>query len=60
MLSKVKKINMFNDEEFENYRDDGLAVIRSKSPRTAESTAKALHRIINKWGLKITTETGLI
>ena len=36
-------------------------VIQSKSPRTAENTAKkALHKIFNKWGFKITIDAGLI
>ena len=43
---------MFKNDEFWIYRDNGLAVIQSKSPRTAENTAKALHRIFNKWGFK--------
>ena len=60
MLNEIKKTNIFQNDEFGIYRDDGLAVIQSKSPRTAENTAKTLHRIFNKWGFKITIETGLI
>ena len=29
-----------NHNEFGLYRDDGLGIIRSKSPRSAENTAK--------------------
>ena len=50
-LSKIKKTNIFNEEEFGIYRDDGLAVIQSKSPRTTENTTKELQIIFNKWGL---------
>merc|ERR1712240_18009 len=57
---RKQKINIFQNDEFGIYRDDGLAVIQSKSPRTAENTAKTLHKIFNKWGFKITIETGLI
>ena len=60
MLNEIKKTNIFQNDEFGIYRDDGLAVIQSKSPRTAENTAKTLHKIFNKWGFKITIETGLI
>ena len=60
ILSKIKKINILNNEEFRVYRDNGLAVIQSKSLRTAENTAKALHRIFKKLGFKITIYTGLI
>ena len=53
---QIKKINIFNNEEFGIYRDDELAVIQSKSPRTAENTAKGLHRTFHKWGFKITID----
>ena len=33
--------------------------MQSKSPITAENTAKALHKVFNKWGFKITIDAGL-
>ena len=36
-----------------------LAVIQSKSPRSAEITSKALQKMFDKWGFKITVEAGL-
>ena len=47
MLNEIKK-KIFKNYEFGIYKDDGLAVIQSKSPRTAKITAKTLHRIFNK------------
>ena len=41
MLNETKKINIFNNDDFGIFRDDGLAVIQSKSLRIAENTAKA-------------------
>ena len=40
LLNEINKSNIFNHNEFGLYRDDGMAVIRSKSPRTAENTTK--------------------
>ena len=45
--------------EFEFFRDDGLEIIQSKSPRSAETTSKVLRKIFSKWGFKITVEEGL-
>ena len=41
MIKEIRKLKIFNNEEFGIYRDDGLAVIQSK----------ALHKIFNKWVL---------
>ena len=57
-LGEILKIHIFIEEELGFYRDDGLAVIQSKSPRTAETTTKTLHKIFNKWGFKITIYAG--
>ena len=46
--------------EFRIFRDDGLRVIQSKSPRSAETTLKALRNLFNKWGFKIGVEAGQI
>ena len=46
MLNDIEKTNIFQNNEFGIYKDDGLAVIQSKSPRAAENTAKTLHRIL--------------
>ena len=48
MLNEIKETNIFQNDEFGIYRDDGFAVIQFKSPRTAENTAKTLHRTFNK------------
>ena len=60
MLREIKKINIFNEEEFGICRNNALAVIQSKSPRIAENTTKSLHNFFNKWGFKITIDAGLI
>ena len=38
------------------YRDDGLAIIQSKSPRTADKVRKEMHEIFKAYGLRITAE----
>ena len=52
MLNDIEKTNIFQNNELGIYKDDGLAVIQSKSPRTAENTAKTLHRILTNGVLK--------
>ena len=47
------------DNEFGLYRDDALGMIRSKSPRSAENTAKYLIKLFKQNGFKITIESGL-
>ena len=59
LLNEIKKSKIFTDNEFGLYRDDGLGIIRSKSPRSAENTAKYLIKLFKQNGFKITTETGL-
>ena len=41
------------------YRDDGLAVIRSKSGRVADRARKDLIRLFETFGLKITAQANL-
>ena len=38
------------------YRDDGLAIIQSKSPRAADNVGKEMHEIFKAHGLRITAE----
>ena len=52
--------NLFLKREFRIYRNYGLTIIQSKSPRTTENTSTALRKIFNKWSLKIAIEAGLI
>ena len=42
LMNEIKKSKIFTDNEFGLYRDDGLGIIRSKSPRSAGNTAKYL------------------
>ena len=41
------------------YRDDGLALIKSKSARLADKTRKELHKIFDLFDLQITAESNL-
>ena len=41
------------------YRDDGLAIIKTKSARLADKTRKELHKVFEQFGLKITAESNL-
>ena len=59
LLNGIKKSKNFTDNEFGLYRDGGLGIIRSKSPRSAENTAKYLIKLFKQNGFKITIESGL-
>ena len=58
LLNEIKKLKLFKIGEFGIFWDNGVAVIQSKSPTSAETTSKALRKMINKWAFKITV--GLI
>ena len=49
----------FGKESIGLYRDDGLALIKSKSARLADKTRKELHNIFELFDLKITAESNL-
>ncbi len=46
----------FRKENIGLYRDDGLAIMKSKSARLADKTRKELHKCFEQFGLKITAE----
>ncbi len=46
----------FGKENIGLYRDDGLAIMKSKSARLADKTRKELHKCFEQFGLKITAE----
>ncbi len=50
----------FGKENIGLYRDDGLAIIKSKSACLADKTRKELHKCFEQFGLKITPEATLI
>ena len=60
LLNELNNSNIFNHNEFGLYRDDGIAVIRSKFPRTAENTTKKLIKLFKNFDFKITVESGLV
>ena len=45
---------LFGNENICFYRDDGLAIIKSKSARLLDKTRKELHKIFEQFDLKIT------
>ena len=49
----------FRKENIGLYRDDGLAIIKSKSARILDKTRKELHKIFEQFDLKITAEVNL-
>ena len=49
----------FAKENIGLYRDDGLAIIKSKSARLLDKTRKELHTIFKQFDLKITAEVNL-
>ena len=59
LLNEIKTSKLFKNGEFGIFIDDGVAVIQSKSPRSAETTSKALRKIFDKLSFKITAKAGL-
>ena len=49
----------FGKENIGLYRDDGLAIMKSKSARLADKTRKELHKCFEQFGLKITADPNL-
>ena len=49
----------FGKENIGLYRDDGLAIIKSKSARLLDKTRKELHKIFEQFDVKITAEVNL-
>ena len=49
----------FGKENIGLYRDDGLAIIKSKSARLLDKTRKELHKIFEQFDLKITAEVNM-
>ncbi len=49
----------FGKENIGLYRDDGLAITKSKSARLADKTRKELHKCFEQFGLNITAEANL-
>ncbi len=49
----------FGKENIGLYKDDGLAIMKSKSARLADKTRKELHKCFEQFGLKITAEANL-
>ena len=56
LLNEIKTSTLFKNGEFGIFRDDGLAVIQIKSSRSAETTSKALRKIVDKLVYKIMVE----
>ena len=57
MLDKLS--NIFEKNLVGLYRDDGLAVLRNCTARTASRIRKSVESIFKSYGLKITAEAGL-
>jgi hypothetical protein len=49
----------FGKENIRHYRDDGLAIIKSKSACLLYKTRKELHKLFEQLDLKITAEVNL-
>ena len=49
----------FGNKNIGLYRDNGLAIIKSKSARLEDKTRKELYKIFEQFGLKITAEANL-
>ncbi len=49
----------FGKENIGLHRDDGLAIMKSKSARLADKTSKELHKCFEQFGLKIRAEANM-
>ena len=56
MLYEIKKENIFEQNKFVINRDDGLAVVKSKSSQIIERLSKRLRKVFNIFDLKITID----
>ena len=56
ILYEIKKENIFEQNKFVINRDDGLAVVKSKSSQIIERLSKRLRKVFNIFDLKITID----
>ena len=52
-LDELNNSNIFNHNEFGLYRDGGIWIIRSKSPRISEIATKKLFKLFKKYDFQI-------
>ena len=52
ILNEIGKETTFEQNKFGIYRDNGLAIIESKSGQVIERLSKRLRKVFNRFGLK--------
>ena len=60
ILNEIEKENIFEQNKFGIYRDDGLAIVETKSGPIIERLSKRLRKVFNRFGLEITIESNLV
>ena len=60
ILNEIEKENIFEQNKFGIYRDDGLAIVETKSGPIIERLSKRLRKVFNRFGLEITIESNLL
>ena len=55
----IENENIFKMNKFGFFRDDGLAIVKSKSGPYIECISKKLRKVFSKFDLKITIESNL-
>ena len=60
ILNEIEKENIFEQNKFGFCRDDGFAVVETKSGPIIERLSKRLRKVFDRFGLEITMESNLV
>ena len=60
ILYEIEKENIFEQNKFGIYRDDGLAIVENKASQIIERLSKRLRKVFNRFDLKITINSNLV
>ena len=60
ILNEIEKENIFEQKKFGIYRNDGLAIVETKSGPIIERLSKRLRKVFDRFGLEITMESNLV
>ena len=60
ILNEIEKENTFKQKKFGIYRNDGLAIVETKSGPIIERLSKRLRKVFNIFDLKITIDFNFV
>ena len=60
ILYEIEKENIFQQNKFEIYIDDGLAIVESKSGPVIEQLSKRLRKVYSRFDLQISIDSNLV